>query len=105
MTNKKESPQKNVETIETFTPKTPDFSHRCEDYPQNHIIQTSCEIETILNFLYGILEPADTLPPPHICTVERLHNDNERLKERVNDAIHIIYNLNRDIKALAKTID
>ncbi|MDD5229280.1 MAG: hypothetical protein PHN45_05495 [Methylococcales bacterium] len=105
MTNKKASPQKNVETIEEFTPKKPDFKHRYESFPQNNVINASCQISTVLTFLYEILEPKNTLPPAHVCTVERLHQSNESLKKQVMDALFIVDSLNSDILAIAQAME
>lgn len=105
MTNKKESPQKNVETIETFTPKTPDFKHRCADFPENNIGCATGQIKTVLTLLYGILQPTKTLPPAHVCTVERLHQDNEILKQQVMEALFIIDSLNSDILAITQVME
>jgi hypothetical protein len=83
---------------------TPDFSHRCADYPHIEIINATSQIDTVLSFLYGALERAEALPPAACCTVERLIDDKKMLIDCVNDALHIIYNLNRDVKAIAQTI-
>ena len=105
MTNKKESPKKNVETIEEFTPTKPDFKHRYEGFPQNNVINASCQISTVLTFLYEVLEPEKTLPPAHVCTVERLHHSNESLKKQVMDALFIIDSLNSDILVIAQAME
>lgn len=97
--------QDQTETTQTFAPKTPDFKHRHEDCPPNSIGCATGQINTVLNLLYGILQPKTTLPPAHVCTVERLHQDNESLKQQVMDALFIIDSLNSDIAAIAQTID
>lgn len=86
------------------TTVTPDFSHRCADYPENEIAIASNQIKTVLSFIYPLLEPKSTLPPAHVCTVERLHADNESLKEQIINALFIVDSLNRDIHAIAETI-
>ena len=90
-------------TNQDQNPKTPDFKHRNEDYPHNNIIYATLQIQTVLDLLYSSLEPAE-IPPPAFRTADRLHEQHERLKERVNDALHIIDSLNRDVKAIALAI-
>lgn len=105
MTNKKESPKKDVETIEEFTSIKPDFKHRYEDLPQNNIIHAAKQIDTVLHLLYVILEPNSALPPAHACTVERLHESNEYLKQQVLDSLFIIDSLASDICVIANSIE
>jgi hypothetical protein len=104
MTNKKESPKKNVETIETFTPKTLDFKHRCADIPQNNVIHASCQLNTILQFLYPLLEPAK-MPEVSLSMIDDMHRNHEHLKSEVLDALFIIDSLNSDILVIAQAMD
>jgi hypothetical protein len=97
--------QNETESTPTFTPKTPDFKHRYDDCPANDIGCATGQINTVLRLLYDILQPKTTLPPAHVCTVERLHSDSESLKQQVMDALFIIDSLNSDIAAIAQTID
>lgn len=92
-------------TNQNKAPATPDFSHRYDDCPPNNIINAACQIDTVLGFLYSTLEEAQTLPPASHLTVDRLISDQKMLINCVNDALHIIDSLNRDVKAIVKVMD
>ena len=104
MTNKKESPQKNVETIETFTPKIPDFKHRYADIPQNNVIHASCQLSTVLKFLYPLLEPAK-MPEVSLSMIDDMHRNHENLKSEVLEALFIVDSLNSDILVIAQVME
>lgn len=103
MTNKKESPKKDVETAVAFTPVNPDFKHRYENLPQNNIIHATCQISTVLGFLYPLLEPSKT-PEVSLSMVSDLYRKHENLKEEILNALFIIDSLNSDAQVIAQAM-
>lgn len=85
--------------------KTPDLSHRYNDYPQNNILYASSQIQTVLSFIYNALEDAQKPLAPHNISVERLLSDKKALVEEIQDALYIIDSLNRDVKAIAFAVE
>ena len=97
--------QNPTESKTPATTSTPDFSHRCADYPENNIIHATSQIQTVLRLLYPKLEPKKELPNAEFCTPERVRDDVNSAKQDIMDALFIIDSLTRDIEALANMID
>jgi hypothetical protein len=93
-----------TETTQAITPKTPDFKHRCADFPENNIANATGQIETVLNFLYPLLNPAK-MPEVSLSMIEDMHRNHENLKHEILGALFIIDSLNDDILAIAQAME